>query len=171
MQKTTRMLTLSALFLALGLILPFLTLQIPQIGSMLLPMHLPVLLCGFICGAPWGLLVGAATPLLRSLIFGMPVMYPMAAAMAIELAIYGIATGFFYRLMPKNVLNVYVSLLIAMVLGRIGWGAAMYFMLGGAFGMEKFLAGAVTGAIPGIILQLLLVPACVLALRKARLMD
>ena len=171
MKETTKKLTLSALFLALGLILPFLTMQIPQFGSMLLPMHLPVLLCGFICGAPWGLLVGLATPLLRSLIFTMPPMYPMAISMAVELAVYGLTTGIFYRVLPKRGVFVYLALLLAMLIGRVCWGVAMYFLLGGAFTFSAFLAGAVTGAIPGILLQLLLVPACVLALRKARLLS
>ena len=65
-------LALSAMFMAIGLVLPFLTGQIPQIGSMLLPMHLPVLLCGLICGWQYGGLVGFVLPLLRYLLFGMP---------------------------------------------------------------------------------------------------
>ncbi|MFQ6976237.1 MAG: ECF transporter S component [Oscillibacter sp.] len=66
-----RKLTYSALFLALAMVLPFLTGQIPEIGSMLCPMHLPALLCGFMCGWPWGLAVGFISPLLRSM-SGMP---------------------------------------------------------------------------------------------------
>ena len=75
MKTSTRKLTLSALFLALGLVLPLITGQIPQIGKMLLPMHIPVLLCGMVCGWPYGLAVGAVMPLLRGLLFGMPVLY------------------------------------------------------------------------------------------------
>ena len=77
---------LSALFLAVAYVLPFFTGQIPEIGSMLCPMHLPVLLCGFICGWYWGLAVGFIAPLFRSLILGMPVMFPMGICMAFELA-------------------------------------------------------------------------------------
>lgn len=88
-----RRLTLAALFLALGLVLPFFTGQIPQIGSMLLPMHLPILLCGFVCGWRWGLGLGLLAPLLRSLLLGMPPLYPQALAMAGELATYGALTG------------------------------------------------------------------------------
>ena len=76
-------LALSALFLAIGFVLPFLTGQIQQVGNMLLPMHLPVLVCGFVCGWPWGLAVGFVLPLLRSLFFGMPPMVPTALAMAL----------------------------------------------------------------------------------------
>ena len=89
MKTSTRKLTLSALFLALGLVLPLITGQIPQIGKMLLPMHIPVLLCGMVCGWPYGLAVGAVMPLLRGLLFGMPVLYPTGIGMAFELAAYG----------------------------------------------------------------------------------
>ena len=84
-----RRLTYAALFLALALVLPFLTGQIPRIGSMLCPMHFPALLCGFVCGWPYGLAVGLIAPVLRSALFGMPPMYPTAVAMALELAAYG----------------------------------------------------------------------------------
>ena len=105
MKKTSnlRNLILSAMFLALAFVLPFITGQIPQIGAMLLPMHIPVLLCGFFCGAPWGLAVGFIAPLFRSVIFGMPPMFPTALCMAFELAAYGLVSGFMYRLMPKTV--------------------------------------------------------------------
>ena len=79
-------LVLSGLFLALAFVLPFLTGQVPEIGNMLCPMHIPVLLCGFICGWPYGLLIGFLSPLLRSLILGMPPMFPKAVCMALELA-------------------------------------------------------------------------------------
>ena len=93
MKTSTRKLTLSALFLALGLVLPLITGQIPQIGKMLLPMHIPVLLCGMVCGWPYGLAVGAVMPLLRGLLFGMPVLYPTGIGMAFELAAYGAVIG------------------------------------------------------------------------------
>ncbi len=169
-QTHVKKLVLSALFLALGLVLPFLTMQIPQFGSALLPMHLPVLLCGFVCGAPWGLAVGFVTPLLRSLLFTMPPMFPTAVAMAFELAAYGLLAGLIYKLLKKNTVNLYVSLLLAMLGGRIVWGLVMTVIsgLGGTeFGFATFLAGAFTNAIPGIILQIVLIPVILLALRKA----
>ena len=79
----TRQLTLAALFLALGLLMPFLTAQIPTVGSRLLPMHIPVLLAGFVLGGPYGAMIGFVTPLLRSALFGMPPMFPTATCMVL----------------------------------------------------------------------------------------
>lgn len=171
MKKTidSKTLTLSGMFLALALVMPFLTGQIPQIGSMLCPMHLPVLLCGFFCGGTMGFLVGLIAPVLRSFLFGMPPMFPVAICMAFELAAYGLVSGVLYRLLPGKKRAVYGALLIAMILGRIVWGIAMMVCIsssGGQFGMEAFLAGAVTTALPGIVLQLVLIPVVVLAMEK-----
>lgn len=162
-------LTLSAMFIALAFVLPFFTGQIPQIGSMLCPMHIPVLLCGFFCGAPWGMLVGFVSPILRSFVLGMPPMFPTALCMAFELAAYGFVTGFLHRKLPKSKSAVYVSLISAMVTGRIVWGFAMLVCMGldtTQFGMAAFISGAVTTAIPGIILQLVLIPIVVITLEK-----
>lgn len=159
----------AALCLALAYVLPFLTGQIPQIGAMLCPMHLPVLLCGFICGWPWGLAVGFIAPLLRSLTLGAPVLFPKAVCMALELATYGAVSGILHRLLPRKRRYLYVSLLIAMILGRVVWGISMLICLGikgGRFGFAAFLSGAVTGSIPGIIIQLILVPLIVAAVAK-----
>ncbi len=164
-----RDLILSAMFLALAFVMPFLTGQIPQIGSMLCPMHIPVLLCGFFCGAPWGLLVGFIAPLFRSVIFGMPPMFPTALCMAFELAAYGFISGLVYRRLPRSRVSVYVSLITAMLLGRAVWGILMFACMGfdpSAFGFAAFISAAVTSAIPGIILQLLLIPVLVISLQK-----
>ena len=162
--------TLSAMFLALAFVMPFLTGQIPQIGSMLCPMHIPVLLCGFFCGAPWGLLVGFAAPILRSFVLGMPAMFPTAFCMAFELAAYGFAAGYLHNKLPKKKGNVYISLLSAMVIGRLIWGAAMFCCMGfdaSKFGIAAFLGGAFLNAMPGIILQVILIPILVITLEKA----
>ena len=167
-----RRMTYSALCLALALVLPFLTGQIPQIGSALCPMHLPVLLCGFLCGWPWGLAVGFIAPLLRSVIFGMPSMIPTALAMAFELATYGALAGFLYRKFPKTIPGIYASLLIAMICGRLVWGVVRLILAGvqgNGFTFAMFLSGAITTAIPGIIAQLVLIPAIVYAMEKAGL--
>ena len=84
-----RSIVLAALFLALAFVLPMVTGHVPQVGNMLCPMHFPILLCGFVLGGPWGLAVGFIAPLLRSVLFGMPPMFPIAIAMAFELAAYG----------------------------------------------------------------------------------
>lgn len=167
-----RKLTYAALFLALALVLPFLTGQIPQIGSALSPMHIPVLLCGFLVGWPWGLAVGFIAPLLRSVIFGMPVMVPGAVAMAFELAVYGLVSGILYRLLPKKKWSIYVTLIVAMLAGRVIWGIARLIIAGlsgNSFTWALFLAGAFTNAIPGIILHIVLIPVIVMVLEHAGL--
>ena len=168
-RKEIKNLTLSAMFLALAYVMPFLTGQIPQVGSMLCPMHIPVLVCGFFCGAPWGLVVGFIAPLLRSFTLGMPPMFPTAFCMAFELAAYGFVAGWLYNKLSKKKINVYVSLLIAMVIGRIVWGGVMFACMGfdvTAFGLSAFLASAVLNAVPGIVLQIVLIPVVVIALEK-----
>lgn len=172
--KQTRKLVLSAFFMALGIVLPFLTGQIQQIGNMLLPMHIPVLLCGFICGWQYGLTVGLVTPLLRSAMFGMPPIMPTAAAMAVELAVYGLVTGILHAKLPKKIPYIYASLLGAMIAGRAAWGIVsivLYGIMGNSFSMALFLSGAFLKAIPGIILQLILIPVIIIALKKAGVLN
>lgn len=167
-----RKLTYSALFLALAMVLPFLTGQIPQIGSALSPMHIPALLCGFLCGWPWGLAVGLISPLLRSVIFGMPAMFPGAVAMSFELATYGAVSGLLYKILPRRKSCVYITIVVAMLLGRAVWGIARLILAGlsgQSFTWALFLAGAFTNAVPGIILHLVLVPLLVIVLEKAGL--
>lgn len=167
----TLKLVISALCLALSYVLPFLTGQIPEIGSMLLPMHIPVLLCGFICGWRWGLYVGFIAPIIRSLTQPAPIPYPNAVCMAVELAVYGAIAGLLYKHLPKKKINVYTSLLGAMVLGRIAYGIAMTICMGLAgksYAFSAFIASAVTGAIPGIIIQIILVPVLVMAIKSKR---
>lgn len=164
---------LAGLFLALGLLLPFLTPQIPSFGKMLLPMHIPVLLAGLALGGPLGFLVGFVTPLLRSFLFHVPSFFPSAAAMSLELAAYGLFAGLFYRTLPKKNWALYLTLVIAMLLGRVVWGAAslvFFGIKGNAFTWPMFLTGAFIEAYPGIILQLVLIPAIILALKRANLM-
>lgn len=168
-----RNLTLSAMFLALGIVLPFLTGQIPQIGSMLLPMHLPVFLCGLICGWTWGGIVGFTLPLFRSALFGMPPAFPTAAAMAFELATYGIIAGFLYgRSRWQCVIALYKAMLTAMLCGRLVWGIVMLVLTGvssSGFTWSVFIASAFLNAIPGIILQLVFIPGMMLALDRTGL--
>ncbi len=167
--KSSKNLVLGAVFMAIALLLPFLTLQIPAIGSMLLPMHIPVLLCGYFCGWQYGLAVGAVAPLLRSALLSMPPMFPIAAAMAFELAVYGLMTGLLYKRFPKKIGYVYAVLLISMAAGRVVWGAVSYVFYGfgdTAFSWEMFMGGAFLKALPGIALQLILIPILVMALNK-----
>ncbi len=165
-----RKLTYSAMYLAIAMALPFITGQIPEIGAMLCPMHIPALLCGFLCGWPWGAAVGFIAPLLRGALFGMPVLFPTGTAMAFELAVYGGAAGFLYRALPRKKGITYAVLLTSMIAGRLVWGAA-HLAIAGFSGSEftaaMFLAGAVTHAVPGIILQLVLIPVLVIAMERA----
>lgn len=169
-KRFVRDLTRAAVCLTLCMVLPFLTGQIPEVGSMLSPMHIPVLLAGFLCGPLWAVTVGAAAPLLRFFLFGMPPIFPTGLAMCFELAAYGLVSGVLYRLLPKKTVNIYVSLVTAMLAGRIVWGCVMVVLSGvsgAAFTWAAFLAAAFTNAIPGIIIHILLIPVLVLAVQRA----
>ena len=164
-----RHLVYAAVCLALCMLLPFLTGQIPQIGSALSPMHIPVLLAGFLCGPWWAMAVGFVAPMLRHVWLGMPPLIT-AIAMSFELAAYGL----FSRLLPKKTVNIYVSLIGAMILGRIVWGITMVVISGvsgSAFTWSAFIAGALLNAVPGIILHIVLIPILVMALKRAKVLD
>ena len=129
-KSPARDLVLAALFLALAFVLPMITGHVPQIGNMLCPMHFPVLLAGFVLGGPWGLALGFIAPLLRSLLFGMPPMFPIAISMAFEMAAYGAVSGWMYRKVPHTLPMTYATLVTAMVAGRLVWGAVRFVLAG-----------------------------------------
>ena len=162
----------AAVCLALAMVLPFLTGQIPEIGKSLQPMHIAIFLCGFLCGWQYGVIVGFVSPYLRSLIFGRPNIYPDAVGMAFELLTYGLISGLMYKYLPKKARYIYVSLITAMIGGRIVWGIARYIMAGisgTTFPFSAFISGAITTALPGIALHLVLVPLVVIGLKKAKI--
>ncbi len=158
-------LTYGAMFLALGIVLPSITSGIPEIGRALLPMHFPVFFAGLLLGPLYGLLLGILTPLLRSFLFGMPPMLPIALAMAFELGTYGFMIGFLYsRFSEKNWKTTLYSLLISMLSGRIVWGIVDFFLLGL---LGKSLTFSVfLSSLPGILLQLILIPLLMERLEK-----
>lgn len=162
----------AGMLLALGLVLPFLTMQLQGLGNRFLPMHLPVMLCGLICGPFYGLAVGIILPVMRSAIFSMPVMYPEAVSMAFELGTYGLVLGLMYRGAKKEKLwYLYACLLTAMLSGRIVWGVAKAVLMGFGktpFTVEMFIAGGFVNAVPGIILQLVLIPVIMTTLNKIK---
>jgi predicted membrane protein len=155
---------LSAMFIALGIVLPFITMNIPDIGNMLLPMHIPVLLSGFILGPVYGMIVGFVTPLLRSIMFGAPIFYPKAIVMCFELLTYGLISGVVYHIIfnrRSKLSNIYISLILAMFFGRVTYGIIQS-IIGlvemNNFTFNVFIVEAVINAIPGIIIQLIIIP-------------
>ena len=169
----TRKLVMAALCVALGLILPMVFHAVPNAGSIFLPMHIPVLLCGFICGWPYGLVCGALTPLLSSILTGMP---PLAflPSMLFELAAYGFVSGILYAHIrtPQRAVNLYVTLVLAMLAGRIVSGVlnALFFSVGD-YSMQAWLTASFVTALPGIVIQLIAVPVLVAVLQKAKLAE
>ena len=172
-----RRLTYSAMLLALAVMMPKIAGLIPEIGKTLNLMHIPVLLCGFLCGWPWGLAVGFVAPLLSSLINTMPKIYPDAVVMAFELATYGTMAGLMYRMLPRKLGKgkIYIALLIAMAAGRVVYGIVYLFLIG--LGLAKIndallafvWSKTVVKPILGIGLQIVLVPLLVMALERAGL--
>lgn len=172
MNITTRKLVLAALFLALAYILPLVTGGIPSIGNALLPMHLPIIICGFVCGWQYGLVVGFMAPISRSFIFGMPPMFPVAISMAFELAAYGMMAGILYRVFPKKLSYYFIELILVMFFGRIVWATTRLVFLqlfAIPFDFNILWTAAVVAAIPGMLLQLAVIPALVEFLTKKRL--
>ena len=171
----TKKIVLAALFLAIGLLLPFVTGQIPTIGKMLSPMHIPVILAGFILGPAYGAAIGFICPLLRAVLFGMPALFPDAVGMAFELMTYGFVSGAVFRALKKNknrLLRIYITLIITMLAGRIVWGIARYviaLLFNLEFPFSMFLSGAFLFAWPGIIVHLILIPVILEALYRSKL--
>ena len=161
--KNTKHLIFTALCMALGVVLPMAFHMIPNAGSVMLPMHIPVLLCGLVCGI--------FTPVLSSLITGMPGPAYLPS-MICELAVYGLLAGVMIKLIKteKPLVNLYASLITAMIGGRIVYGLmnALIFRAG-AYSIQMWMTASFVTALPGIILQLLLLPAVVYALQKAKL--
>ncbi|NLJ40207.1 MAG: ECF transporter S component [Clostridiales bacterium] len=170
MQKSsTRNIVFTGLFIALGIILPYFTGHIQAWGSALLPMHIPVLLAGFVCGWPYGLVTGLVTPFLSSFLTSMPPV-PVALVMTFELAAYGFMAGLMYKILPKKNGSVYWALIIAMLAGRVVWGLASLLITGlkgGAFTLQMFMAGGFINAWAGILIQLVIIPVIIIALGRA----
>ena len=162
---------ITAVCIALCVVLPQAFHAIPNAGSIYLPMHIPVLLCGLICGWPYGLLCGLAGPALSALITGMP---PAAVlpGMMVEGGVYGLTAGLLMQLVRTKRLyaDLYISLVAAMLLGRVVSGAAKALIFSaGSYSMASWVAGSFVTALPGIIIQLALLPGIVYALMRARL--
>lgn len=161
---------IAAMCLALAMVLPLLTGQIPEVGNMLCPMHLPVLLCGFLCGPWYGAAVGVIAPVLRFFVFGAPALWPRGVIMCLELFTYGFVAGMMYRVFPKKKPYIYVSLVIAQIAGRIVWALAhtAIYLVDDAhkFGWLILAKDGFLDAWPGIVLQILVIPPVVMLYRK-----
>lgn len=172
-KKQTLNLVYAAMCLALCQVLPLLTGQIPQIAQLFSPMHIPVLLAGFLCGPWWAMAVGFIAPPLRHVLFHIPA-YPTFVAMAFELAAYGLVSGLLYRKLPRKTPYIYVTLIVAMIAGRIVSGLAnvVLYSLGakeGTYTLAMFLSAHFIKAWPALILHIVLIPVLVLALQRAHI--
>lgn len=180
MKKTNLLrLLITAVLLAVGMVLPLLLGQVQVLGQTISPLHIPVLICGLTCGAPYGVVLGFVLPLLRSLIFGMPPLVPVAVPMAFEMAVYGLLTGLLYPVFRRlfgnkmeNLLAILAAMLIAMVAGRLVGGAAKAIVMGlqsKAYTFDAFVAGYFVTTSVGAVIHLIVCPAVVVALEKAKL--
>lgn len=150
----------ASMFVALGIVLPFITLNNQQLGSMFALMHIPVFLAGLILGWQYGLVVGLITPILRHFMVTMPPL-PIALSMMFELATYGVVVALVRKLLPNKNYMIEVALIVAMLAGRVVWGAAasiIYKAFDFNFSFTIFLTSGFVTALPGIITHLLLVP-------------
>ncbi|MCL2518156.1 MAG: ECF transporter S component [Oscillospiraceae bacterium] len=167
--KKIRQLVFASLCLAIGIIIPRFTGQ--AINEMISPMHIPVLICGFVCGWMYGGIIGFITPLISSFVFGMPPLYPIALSMAFELAAYGIVAGLMYKLLPKKIPYIYVTLVSAMLIGRGVLGLARTVLISNMpYSFEIFMTSAFVKAVPGIILHIAIIPFVIIGLKAAKLM-
>lgn len=162
---------ITAVCIALCVVLPQAFHAVPNAGAIYLPMHIPVLLCGLICGWSYGLLCGLAGPALSALLTGMP---PAAVlpGMLVECGVYGLAAGLLMQLLRTKHLyaDLYISLAAAMLLGRVASGIAKALIFSaGSYSMASWVAGSFVTALPGIVIQLALLPSIVYALMRARL--
>ena len=175
MQRKTRDLVLAGLFIALGILFPMVFHAFGQAaGQVFLPMHIPVLLAGFFLLPGYAAIVGLVTPLLSSVLTGMPPLYPMAPLMAVELCIYGLAASLAYRWLSqknmKRVVSVIISLVIAMAAGRVAAGLGVWVLVG-LFSAQMpspfvYISGGIATGLPGIAIQIVLIPVIVLAVRS-----
>lgn len=168
----TKQIVFTGLCIALGVILPVALHSVPNAGSVLLPMHIPVLLCGLACSWQYGLACGILTPLVSSLITGMPPA-PYLPPMVFELAVYGLAASLLLKWVrtSKPAANVYIALTGSMLIGRVVYGAAKALIFSvGNYSVQVWMTSAFVTALPGIIIQLLLIPMLLGILTKAHVL-
>ena len=165
-------LTLSALCTALCVVLPIAFHAIPNAGSIMLPMHIPVLLCGLVCGWQPGLLCGILGPILSSAITGMP-MAAILPGMVVELAVYGCVSGLMMQFVRTGrlYLDLYISLPVAMLAGRVCSGIAKALIFAPGTSFAAWATASFVTALPGIVIQLVILPTLIVALTRAGLIS
>ena len=182
MKRNTNLqkLMISAILLAVGIVLPFMIGQVQVLGQAISPMHIPALICGLTCGPVYGAAMGFILPLFRSLLFGFPPFPTNAVPMAFELMVYGLGTGLLYplfrKLLPmkngKHLSAMLIAMVIAMILGRMAGGAAKAVVLGmqgKAYGFMVFITAYFINTTVGAVIHLIVIPVIVTALEKAGL--
>ncbi|MEG1613199.1 MAG: ECF transporter S component [Clostridia bacterium] len=169
----TKSLVITGLMAAIGVVLPLAFHTVPNAGKIFLPMHIPVILCGFAAGPIYGLICGIIAPLISSVSTGMPSM-AIIPGMLFELATYGFVSGAVIRFVktPNALFNVYLALIVALICGRCvsGFTNGLIFMAG-KYSFNVWLTASFVTAIPGIIIQLVVVPALVFELNRAGLIE
>ena len=166
-REELRRLIYAALFLALAFLLPFVTANNRALSTLISPMHIPAFLCGLICGPGWGAAVGFCAPLLRSVALGMPPI-PTAACMAFELAVYGAVSGLLRRLLPKKYIWIYVSIIVAMVTGRLVYCLVAARVLGTEEAFLAYFGSQFVNTWVGILIHLAIIPPIVYAIERYR---
>ena len=165
-----RRMILAAVCVALCVVLPIAFHSIPNAGSVILPMHIPVLLCGMIASWPYGLICGLMGPMLSSVLTGMP---PAAIlpAMMVECAVYGAVSGIMLKFTRTGKLytDLYISLITAMLAGRVISGIAKALIFSPGLAMSAWITSSFVTSFPGIVIQLVLLPIVITTLMKARL--
>ena len=163
-------LTLAALCTALCVVLPIAFHKIPNAGQIMLPMHIPVLLCGLVCGWQSGLLCGILGPILSSTITGMP-MAAILPSMVVELGVYGISCGILMSLVRTGKLygDLYISLILSMLAGRVVSGIAKALIFAPGTSFVAWATASFVTALPGIAIQLVVLPTLIVALTRAGL--
>lgn len=161
--------TMAAVCAALCVVLPIAFHSIPDAGSVFLPMHIPVLICGMICGWPYGLLCGLVGPMLSSALTGMP---PVAylPAMMVECGVYGLVSGLMLKVIrtKHTYADLYIALVAAMLAGRVVSGIAKALIFTPGLAMSAWVTASFVTALPGIVIQLVFLPSVVFTLMKAR---
>jgi len=163
---TTKEIVLSGLLLATGIILPMLFHMFGMTGPIALPMHIPVLIGGFLLSPQLALLLGIITPVISGLLTGMPIMFPMGIIMAVELGIYGLTASL---MTAKLKLPSIPALIISMIAGRVAAGltvAVLVQLFGIKMNPVMYVKGAIVTGMPGIIIQLVFIPSLIYAINK-----